>query len=64
MSGADLMARIRTIAPRMTFIAVSGYDVPDLMRRVAALGTFACMRKPFEPARLVETIARARGRRQ
>lgn len=61
MGGLELIDRIREIDPHVAFIAVSGHNVPELMRKVASRGAHACMQKPFDPMALVSTIARARG---
>jgi DNA-binding NtrC family response regulator len=62
MSGADLIDLLRKQAPEVICIAVSGYDVDDMFRRVAA-HVHTILRKPIDPHRLVEAVAKARARR-
>jgi len=62
MSGADLIDLLRKQAPEVICIAVSGYDVDDMFRRVA-VHVHTILRKPIDPHRLVETVAKARARR-
>jgi CheY-like chemotaxis protein len=61
MSGADLIDLLRTQAPEVICIAVSGYDVDDMFRRVA-VHVHTILRKPVDPHRLVEVVAKARAR--
>ena len=61
VSGPELIQRIRDLDPAMSFIAVSGHDVPEMMSRVAQSGAFACLQKPVAPSSLVRSIAKARG---
>jgi DNA-binding NtrC family response regulator len=61
MSGADLIDLLRAQAPEVICIAVSGYDVDDMFRRVA-VHVHTIMRKPLDPQRLVEVVAKARAR--
>lgn len=61
MSGADLIDLLRTQAPDVICIAVSGYDVDDMFRRVA-VHVHTILRKPLDPQRLVEVVAKARAR--
>jgi DNA-binding NtrC family response regulator len=60
ITAVDLIERIRKIDPAIVHIAVAGHDVPAMMREAASNGLFVCLRKPVEPGRLVELIARAR----
>lgn len=61
MSGADLIDLLRTQAPEVICIAVSGYDVDEMFRRVA-VHVHTILRKPIDPNRLVEVVAKARAR--
>lgn len=63
MNGPELIDRIKAIDPSISFIAVSGHNVPEMMQRMAQRGAFACIQKPFDPRLLMASIARARGRR-
>jgi CheY-like chemotaxis protein len=62
LAGPDVIDRIRTIDPSVVVIAVSGFDVEELFRRVAGSAD-TIMRKPIEPAELLQAIATARLRR-
>ncbi len=62
MTGPEVVERLRRAGERVAIIAVSGHDVPEMMRQVAALGDVACMRKPISIRELAQTIARTRGR--
>jgi CheY-like chemotaxis protein len=62
VTGPEVVERLRVAGRQVSFIAVSGQDVPGMMRQVAALGDVACMRKPISIRELAQTIARARGR--
>jgi CheY-like chemotaxis protein len=62
MTGAQVVERLRGSGQPVAFIAVSGHEVPEMMRQVAALGDVACMRKPISIRELAQTIARTRGR--
>jgi DNA-binding NtrC family response regulator len=61
MSGPDLIDLLRKEAPHVICIAVSGYDVDDMFRRVA-VHVHTILRKPLDPHRLVEIVAKARAR--
>ena len=61
MSGADLINLLKVEAPHVICIAVSGYDVEDMFRRVAS-HVHTILRKPIDPPRLVEAVAKARAR--
>ena len=62
LAGPDVIDRIRAIDPSVVVIAVSGYDVEELFRRVAGSAD-SIMRKPIEPTELLQAIATARLRR-
>jgi CheY-like chemotaxis protein len=62
MTGTQVVERLRSGGQPLAVIAVSGHDVPEMMRQVAALGDVACMRKPISIRELAQTIARTRGR--
>jgi CheY-like chemotaxis protein len=62
MTGPQVVERMRVAGQSVSVIAVSGHEVPDMMRQVAALGDVSCMRKPISIRELAQTIARARGR--
>ncbi|HEV8322197.1 MAG TPA: response regulator [Myxococcota bacterium] len=62
VSGAELVARIRAADPTIACIAMSGHDVPEMMRRVAASGAFTVLQKPVPISALQRVIAAARAR--
>ena len=62
LSGPDVIDRLRALDPSVVVIAVSGYDVDELFRRVAPQAD-RIMRKPIDPRDLLEAIANARVRR-
>lgn len=62
LSGPDVIDRLRAIDPSVVVIAVSGYDVEELFRRVAGQAD-QIMRKPVDPHDLLQAIANARVRR-
>jgi CheY-like chemotaxis protein len=59
MNGPDLIDQLRRIDPSVVVIAISGYDVEELFRRVASQAD-TIMRKPIDPADLLQAIAGAR----
>ncbi len=63
MSGAELTAKVRALDPSISIVAVSGHDVPEMIRQVAAAGMHTFMRKPFAMRDLIRAIALARGER-
>jgi DNA-binding NtrC family response regulator len=64
MSGPELVKRVREAAMSVAVIAVSGQDVPEMLRQVAGQGAVVCMTKPVPLRELVQAIARVRGRPQ
>jgi two-component system response regulator HydG len=62
LSGPDVIDQIRKIDPSVIVIAISGYDVEELFRRVAGHAD-SILRKPIEPHDLLQAIASARVRR-
>jgi CheY-like chemotaxis protein len=62
VTGPQVVERLRGAGQPVAIIAVSGHDVPEMMRQVAALGDVACMRKPISIRELAQAIARTRGR--
>lgn len=57
--GAATIAAIVRERPHVVCIAISGQDVPELIRRIAA-SSYAVLRKPVPPEQLLLTVARAR----
>jgi DNA-binding NtrC family response regulator len=62
MDGAALAAKLKQLKPGLSIIAVSGFDVPELIRQVADVGVETVLKKPFGMRELVRSIATARGR--
>lgn len=62
LTGPDVIERIHALDPTVVVIAVSGFDVEELFRRVSSHAD-AIMRKPIEPSDLLQAIASARVRR-
>jgi DNA-binding NtrC family response regulator len=60
--GPALVESILQLDASIAVIATSSSAAPDLFRKVAELGAFACLLKPLEPRRLVQLVARARAR--
>jgi CheY-like chemotaxis protein len=63
MDGAQLAERVRARDPAIALIAVSGHDVPEMIRRLASLGMHTFLRKPVDARALIRSIATARGER-
>lgn len=63
-SGTALVEHILELDASVAVIATSSGATPELFRRVAELGAFACLSKPLELERLLRLIARARARPQ
>jgi DNA-binding NtrC family response regulator len=62
--GPALVEAILRLNPSIAVIATSGSAAPELFRKVAELGAFACLMKPLQPQRLVQLVAHARARPQ
>lgn len=58
-SGAEVIEQIHALDRSVVVIAVSGFDVEDLFRRIADRAD-TILRKPFLPSELLQAIARAR----
>jgi CheY-like chemotaxis protein len=59
MSGAELIEEFRKEKPEVPVIAVSGYDVPSLLRASEAK-VFTSFQKPVPPGELIRAVAQAR----
>jgi FixJ family two-component response regulator len=57
--GLDLLQMLAVEGYRLPAIVMSGQFSGDYCARALAAGAVACLDKPFEPARLVETVLRA-----
>jgi DNA-binding NtrC family response regulator len=58
----EFMKQIKANNSSIAVIAVSGYDVPELLRKVSSLGIYAFQQKPFNPDELIQLIAKARAK--
>ena len=58
MSGADALARIKSIDPTIPVI-ITGVSTPALEKQLKELGAFACLLKPFIPDQLREAVNEA-----
>jgi DNA-binding NtrC family response regulator len=61
-NGPALVENILELDASIAVIATSSSAAPELFRKVAELGAFACLLKPLAPERLVQLVARARAR--
>lgn len=64
MDGAALMAAALAIDPELPVILVTGHGDVDLAVRSIRNGAYDFIEKPYDPARLVEVIVRARDKRR
>jgi DNA-binding NtrC family response regulator len=60
--GVQTYKEIRELDPSIPVIAITGKSVEQMVYQVISHGSYACLRKPFDTAQLIRTIARARGR--
>lgn len=58
--GAVLYGRLREVEPNVRVIAMTSFDVGDLIRDVMNGGAYRCLRKPFEVQMLVRLIGGVR----
>ncbi len=59
MSGADALAQMRAVKPRLRAILSSGYSLDDEAQRLLGQGSLGLIQKPFTISELAEAIARA-----
>lgn len=62
-SAPDCMEALLSVEPALTFILIAGTVVSDVVRRVTALGAFACLRGPVGTREIIRVVARARSAR-
>ena len=62
LDGIELVAAIRKRAPELPVIVISGHGLIETAMRVAQLGAFQFLEKPFTLDALLDTVARALGR--
>ena len=55
VDGIQLISEIKECCPEAVVIGLSGYN-QSYLRCMQALGAFACIAKPIDPAVLIETI--------
>jgi two-component system, NtrC family, response regulator HydG len=60
-SGARVIERLRAASPRVSVIAMSGDEAPELLRQMGLKGMRTLLSKPIRPAELIRVIAQARG---
>lgn len=46
--GVELLQDLRTVAPKLPVIMMSGYSVEDKKMKARELGAITCLKKPFE----------------
>jgi len=59
-SAPDCMAELLTAEPSLTFIVIAKTIHPETVRRVSALGAFACIQGPVGTKEMIRVVARAR----
>jgi two-component system response regulator HydG len=58
--GVAVCERLLTVNKALMVISMTAYPVDEMISKVAAMGGYACLRKPFAIPALIEAIARAR----
>jgi DNA-binding NtrC family response regulator len=58
--GVDTLRTLRAAHPALQVIMMTGYAVPDLVRQSAELGSYTCLRKPFDLRDITHALARIR----
>src|SRR5262245_5530317 len=61
VDGIELLARMRTQAPGVPIIVISGHGTIETAVRVIRLGAFDCLEKPFQLDALLHVVERALG---
>ncbi len=61
MDGAELVQRVRNLAPTLTVIVFSGHNIREMVQRISRTGVFTCLKKPMNPMELLRAVAKARG---
>lgn len=59
MSGLDALARIRKLRPTLPVIVMTGQGTTDTAIEATKRGAYDYLLKPFEPAEMLRTIAKA-----
>ncbi len=60
--GVETLEELHRAQPGLPVLMMTGYSVPQLVRRAAERGTVACLRKPFDIRQLLRVIAEVRAR--
>jgi len=64
LDGLSLMAQLLALAPRLPVILITGHGDIDMAVKALRDGAFDFLEKPFNPNRLLETVAKACSQRQ
>ena len=59
-NGSDLIAGLRTRAPGLPVVAISGMTALDFLSEAPELSNVVCLQKPFRPPDLMRAIEAAR----
>jgi len=60
--GVDLLSEVRTLAPNLPVVMMSGYSVEDKKLKARDLGAVTCLKKPFEIDDVKKVIKTTLGR--
>jgi DNA-binding NtrC family response regulator len=63
-NGSDLITALRTRAPGLPVIAISGITALDFLSETPEFSDVVCLQKPFRPLDLMRAIDAARGSRR
>lgn len=58
INGVEALKRIKRMHPDTIVILMTAYTAPDLIMEAQKAGVYECLTKPFNPARLLDIIAR------
>ena len=59
IGGLQVLERLKSLAPRIPAIVITGHDEPDNEARCLSMGAFAYIRKPVDDTLLLQTIDEA-----
>jgi FixJ family two-component response regulator len=59
MNGEEALAELRRIRVGVPIVLCSGYGEQEVANRFAGKGLAGILKKPYDPAELIETIERA-----
>lgn len=57
-----LISRLKLINTSISFVVLSGHDIPELMRKVTESGVVDWIKKPVNQKLILQSLAAARGR--